>query len=439
MGNFKAHGLALAWFAWSAWFAVLCSPVTGLAQDTSPASASLPAPYSAPNSAPYSTPYGECKLGFWSSNRNLDDSTNRPSALCGVIWKPKLNAEVSLGFDLHLGWQDHLSTNSTNIRVREAYLAYDISAVSLRLGRQTVAWGRADRINPTDVLSPKDFTLLSFDDEGQRMGIDAMKLRYALNPSFSASLLTARFAAHVTPRGALPSNLIEPDPPNRPEWAVKLDHSGLGVDWSVSAFDGFDRFTRYRLDLQNPAAPVFRGDFERVRSIGADFATAQGAWTWRGEVSHSQRRPGCNVCAHYQRSVSAALVGADLDFADTMNVNLQLFTSHRSGFAAASGTGGLLQMLESGLNRLNREYGRQDYGITLRLSDRLLNDRLKWEISAVLDLTHKSHLIRPRVMWALNDRTKLSAGFDFYAGTAQSPFGALRRNQLGFITLGLVF
>ena len=421
MGYFSAHGLALAWFAG------LCSPVTGLAQDTPPPIASL------------SAPYGECKLGFWSSNRNLDDRTNMPSALCAVSWKPRLSNDVRLGIDLHLGWQDHLGTNSTNNRVREAYLEYDNSAVSLRLGRQTVAWGRADRINPTDVLSPKDFTLLSLDDEGQRMGIDAVKLRYAFNPSFSASMVVTRFAAHVTPRGALPVNLVAPDKPNGAEWAIKLDHSGQGVDWSVSAFDGFDRFTRYRLDLQTQGGPVFRGDFERARSTGGDFASAQGAWTWRGEISHSHLRPNCNVCPQYQRSVSTAVVGADLDFADTMNVNLQLFTIHRSGFAAASGTGGLLQALQSGLNRLNREYGSQEYGITLRLSDRLLNDRLKWEISAALDLTRKSHSIRPRVTWALNDRTKLSAGFDVYSGEAQSPFGALRKNQLGFIALSLVF
>ena len=238
MRYFSTHELALVWFAG------LCSPVTGLAQD-----APLP-------SVPFSAPYGECKLGYWSSNRNLDDRTNLPSAQCAVSWKPKLSTDMRLGIDMHLGWQDQLGTDSTTIRVREAYLEYDNSAVSLRLGRQTVAWGRADRINPTDVLSPKDFTLLSFDDESQRTGIDAMKLRYAFNPSFSASLLVARFAAHVTPRAALPMNVAEADAPNRPEWAVKLDHSGLGVDWSVSAFDGFDRFTRYRLDLQIGRAHV---------------------------------------------------------------------------------------------------------------------------------------------------------------------------------------
>ena len=178
MAHFNAH--RLCWVL----FAGLWSPVTGLAQDTPPSSAS-PA-------APYSMPFGECNLGYWSSNRNLDDRTNLPSAHCAVNWKPKFNAEVQMGIDLHLGWQDHPSAHSANIRVREGYLAYDTSALSVRLGRQIVAWGRADRINPTDVLSPKDFTLLSYDDEGQRTGIDAMKLRYAFNPNFS------RFNALIT-------------------------------------------------------------------------------------------------------------------------------------------------------------------------------------------------------------------------------------------------
>jgi hypothetical protein len=281
--------------------------------------------------------------------------------------------------------------------------------------------------------------LLSFDDEGQRLGIDAVKLRYALNPNLSASLVAARFAAHVTPRGALPVNLVGADAPHRTEWAARLDHSGQGVDWAVSVYDGFDRFTRYRLDLNVPGAPVFRGDFERLRSIGADFASAQGAWTWRGEVNHSRLLPGCIACPQYERSTTVAVIGADRDFADTMNVNVQLFTTRRSSFAAPSGSPGSLQALQSGLNRLNREYGSQESGITLRLSDRLLNDRLKWEISAVLDLTKKSHLIRPRMTWAFNDRIRLSAGIDLYSGEVQSTFGALRNNQLAFVALGLVF
>lgn len=420
MGHFNAYRLAPVLLAG------LCGPVTALAQD-SPSGASLAAPY------------GECTLGYWSSNRNLDDRSDLPAAHCALNWKPRLSADARIGIDLQLGWQNNLRADNANHRVREAYLEFDKEALSMRLGRQIMAWGRADRINPTDWLSPKDFSLLAFDDEAQRIGIDAAKFSYAFNPSFSASLVVARFEAHVTPQGALPVNLVKPDPPNRVEWAAKLDHSGQGLDWSVSVFDGFDRFTRYRLDLSAPAAPMFRGDFERQLSIGADFASARGAWTWRGEVSHSKFRPSCTACPTYERSVNAAVIGADRDFADTMNVNLQLFTVHRPDFAAPTGAPGLLQTLESGLNRLNREYAGQESGITLRLSDRLLNERLKWEISAVLDLTRKSRLIRPRVTWAVSDHLKLSGGFDFYSGDVQSAFGDLRTNQLAFLMLGLVF
>ena len=389
--------------------------------------------------AALSMPFGECALGQWTSNRNLDDRADITTAGCLVSWKPKLGQSVRLGLNARAGWQDQGAADGASGRVREAYIDFDAEPLSLRLGRQIIAWGRADRINPTDSLSPRDFTLLVPDDEQQRNGIDAVRLRYAINPALSVTAVVAKSEANLTPAGALPMNLALAEPPRETEWALKLDHSGSGVDGSVSYFDGVERAARYRLDFANPRVPLFRGDFERVRKLGADFAIAQGAWTFRGEIAHARIQAACAGCPSDARRVTSAVLGGDIDFADTMNFNVQVFANLKEDFVDPAGLTGLQQTLALGLNRLNADYAARETGLTLRLSDRLLNDKLRWEISAVLDLNGNSRAIRPRLTYAVNDYLRLTAGLDHFDGPSQSYFGALAKNSAAFAMVSWVF
>jgi hypothetical protein len=249
---------------------------------------------------PPASPFGECGVGYWSSNRNLDDAQDIANAFCLLSWKPILSASTSLGFNARLGWENQLDTQGIQ-RLREAYLDFEDGPVSARLGRQIVAWGRADRINPTDSLSPKDFTLLAAEDEDQRTGIDAIQLRYAVNSNLSVAAVLARFEPNITPQGSLPPNHVAASVPDAAEWALKLDHSGAGVDWSLSYFNGHDRAARYRFDARAASLPVFRSDFERAQTLGADVATAIGPWTVRAEASHSWRQDSCGACLSYEQ------------------------------------------------------------------------------------------------------------------------------------------
>ena len=131
----------------------------------------------------HAPPYGDCSIAYWSSNRNLDDRSAITSALCFANWRLALGENARLSFNARAQTSDSYLQG----RVREGYWEQGVGALSLRIGRQIIAWGRADRINPTDVLSPRDFRLLSGDDDDQRNGIDAIQLRYAVTPAISRS------------------------------------------------------------------------------------------------------------------------------------------------------------------------------------------------------------------------------------------------------------
>ncbi len=62
------------------------------------------------------------------------------------------------------------------MEIREAYIdvyGFLFPWLDLRIGRQRIAWGTADRINPTDNLNPDD--LEDIWDFGRHLGSDAIK------------------------------------------------------------------------------------------------------------------------------------------------------------------------------------------------------------------------------------------------------------------------
>jgi hypothetical protein len=77
---FKPAAIALAIWA---------TALPALAQDTTTPSVSMP--------------FGECGLGQWTSNRNLDDRPNITTAGCVVSWKPKLSNNLRLGLSVRAG------------------------------------------------------------------------------------------------------------------------------------------------------------------------------------------------------------------------------------------------------------------------------------------------------------------------------------------------
>ena len=385
-----------------------------------------------------STPTGVCQLGYWSSNRNLDDSANLGLLNCSLAWRQSLGESARAVVAGRGGYRASGAADDWDDRIREAYLDLQNGPWSLRLGRQVFAWGRADRINPTDNLSPRDFTLLAAEDEDQKLGIDAARVRYELSSSLSASALVATFGAHKTPTGSLPTNTIQATAPDRAEWAIKIDHTG-GLDWSMSYFDGYERFARYTTLFRSPAVFVFQGAFERSQVLGVDAATGLGAWTARAELAYSELRPDCTACAQYKRKLARAVVGVDRDIMESSNVNFQVFALRRSSYDDPAGLSGARQAIAMGLDRLNSEFGRDEWGATFRLVHRAINERLKLEVSGIADVTNRSGVIRPRVTFASSDRVKYGAGLDYFRGKAQSFFGSRISNKAAFADVSVVF
>jgi len=378
-------------------------------------------------------PDGQCQLGQWSSSRNLDDLAGHATAGCTLRWRTKLGEALSASLAAHAGWADTGQARSGKASLREAQLDWRQGPWSARLGRQVIAWGRADRINPTDNLAPRDHTGLVATDEAQRRGIDALQLRRELGEHLALVAVLARFRPDLAPEGSLPARRSEVSPTQRRSWAWKLDHSGA-VDASLSWFDGHASAARYSAAFW-PDGLQFIGQHERQRTLGADFATALQAWTLRGEIARSQWRPDCDGCASPRRHSLQWVLGADRDVGDNLNLNLQFFSTQRSEDNALA----MPASVAAALQRLNLAFGPRQRGITLRLAQGLMNERLKLEWASLWDLSHHSQLHRPRISWAQSDALRFGAGLDRFRGPPQSLFGSLQKNNAAFMDMSIVF
>jgi len=89
-----------------------------------------------------------------------------------------------------------------NLDLREAYVdlyGFLLDNLDIRIGRQRIAWGTGDKLNPTDNLNPAD--LEDIWDFGRRLGSNGFKISYYLGDYTVEAVFIPAFTHAVLPRG----------------------------------------------------------------------------------------------------------------------------------------------------------------------------------------------------------------------------------------------
>ncbi len=115
----------------------------------------------------------------WNENRldlRLEGSVSEKAAFKGELWLRSFGFPTATRLE-HLQQRDRSHTLPWAVDLREAYLeiyGFLLPQVDVRLGKQRIAWGTADKINPTDNLNPKDFEdPLDF---GRKLPVNALQI-----------------------------------------------------------------------------------------------------------------------------------------------------------------------------------------------------------------------------------------------------------------------
>ena len=239
----------------------------------------------------------------WNENRltlNLDKKFKGNSKFHSEVWLRNIGIpNINNSSDLY----NKGIVDPFNFEIREAYVqlyGFLTKNLDVTIGRQRIAWGTGDKLNPTDNLNPYD--LEDILDFGRHRGSDAINLNYYINNDFSiqgvfipffqpANLPVGIFSNALTPASELPPSLViieysdtvlMPDNNIGQSSTIGFKFKGFtkGVDFSASYVWGNDglpfntRNTFYPDYVHGGININAQLSFARFHIIGADLATS---------------------------------------------------------------------------------------------------------------------------------------------------------------------
>ncbi len=377
------------------------------------------------------------RAGYWSASRSLDGEHNIPNGSLWLRSQPQLSDSTKLKMEGWVASYRPYDRDTPRFDLREGYLTWSGENLDFKIGRQIVVWGRADRINPTDNLSSRDYTLLFPEDDDQRRGNLMVRGGYALGDDYTLSALwLPEFRPNVLPTQK--GTVILPDRQgNDPkQFAVKLDRSGGSFDWSVSYFDGHDR----NFDVQG--VPLAGGEvalqrlYPHIRVVGADAATTVGSYGLRAETAYTMVPGVYTSRPDLRHSEWQGVLGADRTFGENLNVNLQYIVRIVQDFQSPGSFPTLQDSQVATTNDILRnQLDPVQHGASVRISDQFWNDTLKIEASNVIYEPRSQGTARVKASYAITDSVHATVGGGYYYGFDNSYFGMLKNSSGGYVEI----
>lgn len=316
--------------------------------------------------------------------------------------------------------------------VREAYVDYQNDHFRLRIGKQIIAWGKADRFNPTDNLTPRNFQVLSADDDDQRFGSTGVSMVTYLPAALTITgIVLPKFISSKIPMGLLPSSIPVQEPHADKkiddwQWGLKLSQSAQRLDWSVSYYEGWSLLPELAL---TSTGLIFRNS--RIRATGADFVMGFTGWGLRGEVARVEFDRSLNT-AFYPHTYLNTVLGAEFASWQSSNINLQWLHRRVNDFQDPRQVAGPFAQIALANASIHNQFDREQNGIAVRLSRLWRNDTIRAEFALTKFFEHGDYVLRPKIEYALNDNLRMVIMADLYRGPSDSFLGSLRKNSLAY-------
>jgi len=360
-----------------------------------------------------------------SGSRDLDDVGSRLGVAARL--RSELRGEAWRGLIEAVGGTRQLAYDDAPV-LRQGFVEYTHGPLQLRAGRQIVVWGRADRLNPTDNLSPRNMRALVSDIDEDRIGTDLVSARLQLHERWSlAALHLPKLRASI-----LPASLWKPLPSLHGDRvraagstnALRLDYAGNGLDASLSAVRGYSILPAFAYAAGPQLAQA------QVRVLGADFSASLGErWGLRGEIADTRFEgpPPPGLGDHFY-----AVLGLERHF-DGGWLGLAQYVHRRAERPSPA------VAQPDFVLRANRAVWFQNHANSDALYLGLTRAPLEGDLSGDVGLLQTTHG-RGRAWFAnleyrLDDRWSLLARWQHFTGPAGSDLGALRKDRLMLLEL----
>lgn len=373
---------------------------------------------------------------FLLGNLRLDGSLKMYEGDCSAFIDGFLMGDA-IGSQSSFQAADFVSDNGAfRLRLKEAWMDYDGGFWALRIGRQSIAWGKADGLQVADVLCAKDEnTILAREYADSRLSVDAARLTFKNDafvfdaywiPFFAPSALPLAeknpLKRVMIPKsvslgagGTIPVAQVTKSNFDLPglslensEFAARLAAFFPFADFSLYGFYGFDRepCLTYSLLLDgggNPQALSVNGSYKRMFMIGADAAIPIKEVVLRLEAAVFPQRT-------FAASAKEQLTGAEKFREKTQLVALAGFDWTPSGWTITGQY--YLDALHDGSSHLDRDSYRHQ--ISLSVSKSFFQETLDLSLAWLFGLNDFDSMIKVQAKYSLTDSMALSLGSDLF-------------------------
>ncbi|MDD2719773.1 MAG: hypothetical protein PHH47_00510 [Gallionella sp.] len=379
---------------------------------------------------------GSIRASGWAHSLSLDQRKDIAVAAFWLKVEPRLGQDTLLVLE---GWgmnSDVVQGAAQKGKIREAYLSSSVGSLDFRIGKQLIIWGKADRFNPTDNLSPRDYTLLVPEDEDQRLGVNSIKATYNAEALSVTAIWEPRFNPNILPLPSTPglsfSEFVRPSN----QVALKVEQSGQDVDWSASYFKGADINPDISLSSFTANGTFLRLDYHQIRVLGADAATVIGQYNLRAEGAYTVTEDAVGGNPFVKNPFVYLVVGGDRTIDDNLNVNLQYFMRRVENYSDPRAIANpLLQAIAIQSAVVSNQLERFQQGLIFRVSDKWINETLEAEVAGVYSFTNQDYVVKPKIIYAFDDHWRGTIGAALFRGNSETYYGRLRNNSTTFIEI----
>jgi hypothetical protein len=356
------------------------------------------------------------------------------------------------------------SVSDGTVRVQDGNVEVLGQRVDILAGYARLAWGKLDEIQPTDVINPLDVSRFFF--AGRTEARLPMLLararvhiaeRVTLEGVYLPDFRRGRYDQLDEPTSPfnLPVNIAQDSAvclaigcPTAPipvsdrapaftaanaQGGARVSATSGRVDWSVSAFRGFETFGLYMLENVTALPPVVPPPvaviYPRFTMIGGDFEAVRGKWGLRGEVA-------AFVDDHFQSPALRVVTGQSFDAG--------VGVDRRAGDYTLSGT--VLVHSESYDSPLASPApgeapsdGRTDVSLVVSADRAFAQERYRFRGFGVYNATEGSGFVRGIGMASLRDNVALEASIGWFVGKGRDLIGRFSDSDFAYLRVKYYF
>jgi len=355
----------------------------------------------------------------------------------------------SVGFFADLRVRDGVffGEHQTIVNLKEAYAEYSGNYFGLSLGNRILNYGRATGINPTDNICPKDYFFLSSDAEDMKMSnfmlktnvkpISAINLELAVIPIFKPSVYRydlfdmgeyAVFAENKLPEISF----------NNMSYSAHLDATLTGIDFSLTAFHGFDPYYGFNvigISMMPTISVVNQAAFYKKNSFGLDFSIPVKSCIIVGEAAYNQTSGyndnifTPNPDMHYVLGIEKDVYGVKIiaeyigkyvfDYAKlyapsmpsdlTDTVQLINYMTETVMYESAKYN-----------QRIFNQYYEISHSLMLNLHRTWLWETMTTDLTMLYNLSTEEKMLRANITWKASDELGISLGGQYMDGPENS-------------------